>query len=475
MVGSNKFRLVKPLLFLLVIGGLGVGIYQGVGLALKSQSAAPKRKHSLTHIVQRRPLTLSLKDQGTLESTENNEIICQVRGANIITSVVGNGTYVKKGDVLLTLDSLFIDEQISERSKYAHWSRSGAEHWRTTVKSRELAVAEYLEGRYVTELLQKELELIVKESDLLAFNEFLTFNVRQFEKGYVSADEVDLWRRRIDIHKVDLDVMSNDLSILKEHTKKSEMARLEGELKVAKAQFEASDERAEADASRRDRALEEKEFCTILAPKDGLVIHPRAASWKWAPDIVEGGTVYKEQVLLLMPNLAKMQVKLGVVEAMIENINVGMKVVVKLPGRSPIEAEVSEVADIARPPIIGSGDVVRYDVIVALPTLKNLKPGTSAKIEIMINHVDEVLTVPLAATIEIEDNIYCWVETAMGVEQRLLKTKPGDDVSLIVESGVRLGEKVIMNPLIYTEAPKVESEIEEKEPSESSALGMSGA
>jgi len=63
----------------------------------------------------------------------------------------------------------------------------------------------------------------------------------------------------------------------------------------------------------------------------------------------------------------------------------------------------------------------------------------------------------------------------MGVEQRLLKTKPGDDVSLIVESGVRLGEKVIMNPLIYTEAPKVESEIEEKEPSEPSALGMSGA
>jgi hypothetical protein len=38
-----------------------------------------------------------------------------------------------------------------------------------------------------------------------------------------------------------------------------------------------------------------------------------------------------------------------------------------------------------------------------------------------------------------------------------------------------LGEKVIMNPLIYTEAPKVESEIEEKEPSEPSVLGMSGA
>ena len=45
------------------------------------------------------------------------------------------------------------------------------------------------------------------------------------------------------------------------------MARLEGELKGGQAQFEASDERAEADASRRDRAVEEKAFCTILSER----------------------------------------------------------------------------------------------------------------------------------------------------------------------------------------------------------------
>ena len=482
MAGPQKSRIVLRVLMLLILVGIGFGMYRGVDTWLASQSIEPQRKHFLTHVVQRTPLTFSLKDQGTLESSENYEVICQVRGSNIITSVVENGTYVKKGDVLITLDSLFIDEQIAERSKYAHWSRSGAEHWLATVKSRELALAEYLEGRFVTEVLAKELELIVKESDLLAFNEFLTFNVRQFEKGYVSADEVERWRRRIDIHKVDLDVMKSDLSVLREHTKKSEMARLEGELKVAKAQFEASDERADADASRRDRALAEKEFCTIRAPKDGLVIHPKAASWKWAPDITEGGTVYKEQVLLLMPNLEKMQVKLGIVEAMIDSVTVGMKAIVTLPGRAPFEAKVSEVADIARPPIIGSGDVVRYDVIIELPKLDNLKPGTSAKIEIMINEVDEVLTVPLAATVEIEDDSYCWVETSVGAERRLLQTKPGDDVSLIVESGVRVGEKVVMNPLIYSEdagadapEPKADTENAETELPETTTLGLSGA
>ena len=107
--------------------------------------------------------------------------------------------------------------------------------------------------------MSKELEQVLKES-LLADNKMLAFNMQQFEKGYVSKDHVDQIRRQIDKSVVDLDLLNTDLKVLKEHTKKSEMARLEGELKVAQAQFEASDERAEADASRRDRAVEEKAF-----------------------------------------------------------------------------------------------------------------------------------------------------------------------------------------------------------------------
>ena len=455
MAGRLNARLFSRVLLAgFVLVGAGFGIYRMAEAMMTPGQDDIVHKHHLTHTVARVPLTVSLKEQGTLESSENVEIICKVRGENIITSVVENGAYVKEGDVILTLDSLYIDEQISERSKYAHWSRSGAEHWRATANYRQLKVAEYLEGRYVTQVMSKELERVLKESALLADNKMLAFNMQQFEKGYVSKDYVDQIRRQIDKNVVDLDLLNTDLKVLKEHTKKSEMARLEGELKVAQAQFEASDERAEADASRRDRAVEEKAFCTILAPKDGLVIHPRAASWKWAPDIVIGGSVYKEQVLLLMPDLDQMQVKIGVEEEVIDNIWVGMKTIVTLPGREPFDAKVSEVADIARPPIIGSGDVVRYDVIVALPKLEDLKPGTSAKLEIVMNELEEVLTIAVAATVEIDEQTYCWVETKTGVEQRLLETKVGDDVFVVVTNGVHVGEKIVMNPLLYTDAPQ---------------------
>ena len=468
MAGRLNARLFSHVLLAgFVLVGAGFGIYRMAEAMMTPGQDDIVHKHHLTHTVARVPLTVSLKEQGTLESSENVEIICKVRGENIITSVVENGAYVKEGDVILTLDSLYIDEQISERSKYAHWSRSGAEHWRATANYRQLKVAEYLEGRYVTQVMSKELERVLKESALLADNKMLAFNMQQFEKGYVSKDHVDQIRRQIDKSVVDLDLLNTDLKVLKEHTKKSEMARLEGELKVAQAQFEASDERAEADASRRDRAVEEKAYCTILAPKDGLVIHPRAASWKWAPDIVIGGSVYKEQVLLLMPDLDQMQVKIGVEEEVIDSISVGMKTIVRLPGREPFEAKVSEVADIARPPIIGSGDVVRYDVIVALPKLEDLKPGTSAKLEIVMNELEEVLTIPVAATVEIDEQTYCWVETKTGVEQRLLETKVGDDVFVVVTDGVHVGEKIVMNPLLYTDAPQDKDENAENDAVES--------
>ena len=223
---------------------------------------------------------------------------------------------------------------------------------------------------------------------MLTNQEMLKYNQRQFERGYQSRDSVDDQRRRVEFSQLTIDVLKSDIKIAKTFGKDYQLAELEGELRVAQAQFEANDERAMADASRRDRAIEEKEYCTITAPKSGLVIHPRAAAWKDAPDITEGGTVYKEQVVLLMPNLDKMQVKVGVHEALVKYIQPGMRVYVKLPDREPFECNVTDVADIARPPTIGVSNVVKYDVTVELPKKEGLKPGMTAEVEIVMSEYE---------------------------------------------------------------------------------------
>ena len=48
-----------------------------------------------THTVRRGELVVSVTEQGTLESANNTEIKCRVRGSNTITFVIESGTEVQ--------------------------------------------------------------------------------------------------------------------------------------------------------------------------------------------------------------------------------------------------------------------------------------------------------------------------------------------------------------------------------------------
>jgi len=72
------------------------------------------------------------------------------------------------------------------------------------------------------------------------------------------------------------------------------------------------------------------------------VIHPSAATWKETPDIAEGVNVRKDQVLLLMPELTRMQVKFSIHESFIDRMKPGLSARVTLPNRI-LTGEVSPV------------------------------------------------------------------------------------------------------------------------------------
>jgi hypothetical protein len=301
-----------------------------------------------------------------------------------------------------------------------------------------------------------EKDLAIAESRLRTSQNILAHTMMLQERGYVSALDVEQREFNVTTSKLSVENTKTRMEVYEKTSKAREVARLEGDLKIAKAQFGANDERADADASRRDRAVAEREYCTIIAPKDGLVIHPRAAAWKGAPDITEGGTVYKEQVLLLMPDLDKMQVKVGVHEAVVSKIKVGLPTRIILPNREPIVAAVSHVADIARPASLGSGDVIEYDVIVELPPIPDLKPGMSAEIEIIMAEHKNVLVLPVAAVLELDDGFHCWVKVGSDVVKRDITLGDSNDIFIVIQDGLNEGEDVVLNPLAYIDEAQKE-------------------
>ncbi len=408
-----------------------------------------------THTISREELLVTITEQGTLESSDNTEIKCRVRGESTVNWVIEGGAIVKPGDDLVRLDTLALEDAIAERTKFAHATRSGAERFRADVARAELAIPEYLEGRYRSQMMTLEKDLAIAESGLLSAQNMLRHAEMMAQRGYVS--ELEIEDREFAVTQAELLVKSKklDIEVLANFSKKMELETLNGNLNAARAKLAAEEERAKMDAIRRDLAIEELQYCTIKAERSGMVIYPSAAQWKDVPEIEAGATVHMDQVLLLMPDLSKMQVKVGIHESVIERIKPGLEAKITLPDRS-LDGKVKSVSSVTRPAGWWTGNVVKYDTIIELPSVGGLKPGMSAEVKVLIKRYEDVLTIPVTAVVQTATEDLCWIRTPQGLERRLLQLGDTDDTSLIVEGGLQEGEEVVINPLAYVEEAQVE-------------------
>ena len=431
-------------------GLLAVGlIVAGVSTAALLSGAGTSMENGpmLTHTVTRGDLIVTTTEEGVLESSDNTEIKCKVRGQSTVTWVIESGTQVRPGDELVRLDTLAIEEAISERTKYAHWSRSSAERSEADVARAELAISEYQEGRYRTQLMNLEKDLTIAMSNERTAQNMLAHAETMAERGYVSGLDVEDKRFARTRAELNVDVTKTRIAVLKRFTKAMELETLRGNLEATRARHAANEERARMDTARRDLAVEELGYCVMKAERSGLVIHPSLAAWKKAPEVEEGASVHQDQILLLMPDLSQVQVKVGIHESLINRIKPGLAARITLPDRT-LDGEVASVASVTRPAGWWTGSVVKYDTIVKLPPVPGLKPGMSAEVEVIIDRHENVLTLPVGAVLQTAEGDFCGVQTAEGAEQRrALQLGDTDDESIVVKAGLTEGEKVVLDPL----------------------------
>ncbi len=429
---------------LLLIGLVILGVST---VTLLPQRASQKTGSRNTHRVQRGDLIVTVTEEGILESSDNTEIRCKVRDHSVITWVIESGSHVEPGDELVRLETLTLEDAINERTKYAHWSRSAAERSAADVVRSELAINEYLEGRYRTQYMSLEKDLTIAKSNQLTAQNLLAHAATMAQRGYVSGLDVEEATAARMSAELNVDVTNKRIEVLQQYTKAMELETLKGNLDEARARHAANVERAKMDATRRDQAVEELGYCVMCAEQSGLVIYPRAEKWKRAPEIEEGASVHKNQVLLLMPNLDKMQVTVGIHESLIDRIKPGLAARIKMPDKT-LDGKINAVAEVTAPAGWWTGTVVKYDTVIELPATPGLKPGMSAEVEVVIERHENVLTVPVNAVLQTETGTFCWVKTANGVnERRSLQLGDTDDESVVVKAGLQQDEEIWLDPL----------------------------
>jgi HlyD family secretion protein len=435
----------KHYLILFVLTVLSVGAAY-LPTVIQSEEIGPK----LTYKICRGDLIVTVTEQGTLESSDNTEIKCKVRGNSTVTYVIPAGTIVEPGEVLVELDTKVIDEQHSLTKTNTFIAQATLEQTKANVAGAEISIDAYKEGQFRTDLQSLEKQLAAKKRNYRTAQKMRQRSESLFRQGYVTELEVDGNAFTVKQAELELKVNETEIKVLKEFTRAMQLETRNGNLTASKSKLAADLAGLKMEEKRRDRAEQELKDCIIKAETGGLVIYPSAASWKRTPDITEGANVRKDQVLLLMPDLAKMQVKVGIHESMIERVHAGLKAVVTLPDRT-LDAEVSKVATVTKPAGWWTGNVVKYDTVIELPSDAGLKPGMSAEVEVILAEHHDVLTIPVAAVIETEEGDFCWVRTADKTSKRRLELGDSNDVFILVKAGLNEGEEVVLNPTAFIE------------------------
>ena len=332
-------------------------------LALIRSLAPESSTRVLTHAITRGDLVVSVTEQGTLESSENREIKCKVKGGSTVLWVVETGTTVKPGDELVRLDQSTIEDNISSQQILYENALANKTTTEADVEVAKIAITEYLEGTYQQDRKTFQNEIYVAEQDLKTAQ--LSYNSikRSVSRGLVSSLQLQGEQYRVNAAQNALELSQKKLEVLDNYTKEKEMKTLRATLKAAEARLASDTEALKLEEARLERAKNQLENCVIVAEAEGMVIYPSAAEWKEQPDIEEGASVREDQVLLIMPDLKQMQVKVGIHESKVDRVSIGMDARIELQD-SYIDGEVDSIASITKPTGWWNGNVVKYDTVI---------------------------------------------------------------------------------------------------------------
>jgi HlyD family secretion protein len=445
----------------ILLGGAGYA----ASLVFRSAETGP-RTSTLTHTVRRGEMLVTVVEDGNVESAKNVEIKCQVAGGTSILSIIKDGTEVKEGEKLVELDASQLEDQINQQKITYEKARSALVQAEKDFQVAEISVKEYIEGTYKKEIQDAEAQITIALENLRTSQNVLEHSQRMFRKGYISSLELEGQQFSVQRSQLELDSAHTGKDVLENFTKLKMMEDLRSQVETAKARMESERAAFALEESRLKRLEDQMAFCLIYAPQSGMVVYAneqamgRGGSTQ-GPQIEEGATVRERQTILRLPDLSQMQVKVNVHETKVEQLRLGMRARIRILGRE-LQGAVSSIANQPEPTSFFSASVKEYATIVRIDGQPEaLRPGMTAEVEILVAHLKDVLTLPVAAVVEQRGKFYCWVALGDNVERRTLVLGLNNDRFVEVRDGVSENEQVLLNPrAVVPEARVSEAESE---------------
>jgi HlyD family secretion protein len=313
-------------------------------------------------LVERGRVVFTIVERGELEAARSSDVNCMVRNragawfATTIKWLVGDGTFVKKGDVVLRLEDSGLKDQLQAQTiavteKKALLIEAQREqeivasqnqiNLKTAFNNYEIAkinLSKYLEG----DLLQKRKDvrgrMTLAQADIGQLEDRVGWSSRMVKRGFISAIQGKADELRLQSALITFDRIVEEERMLENFDRRvteldltNKRDQTEVALKVARTEAEGKAAKAEANLQARTTVLDQEETklrllmedirsCQLTAPNDGMVVYfipeqSRTGTGSQKGIIAVGEPVYEGQKLMQIPDLRQMQVRVKVHES----------------------------------------------------------------------------------------------------------------------------------------------------------------
>ena len=427
-------------------------------------------------------LTVRVLKDGELQAVNNIDIVCEVEGRNTILTVVKEGTYAHKGDVLMTIDSSAIRQKIDDTTldlqtrdndlkaakeiKEIQESQNATnlEAVQVALELAKLDLQQYVEGSYPQQLdsktTAKEMAVITvknRQDDLdqtrsLAAKGFVTAaDVKKAELDLTTAQNA------FDQAKTDLEVYTKYTHEMDLASKKSSLAQAEQKVARTKKENAANLAQKTGDVETKSGALrlvqqrmerlnQQLDACTIKAPADGLVVYATSSDRNAQNPIQEGGTVNERQKLLRLPDTSSMKAVVNIGEQQSAKLKPGMQALVTIRGvNQRLTATLSRIAILSdSSQRWWNPDLKEFPVELTLDTTPTgLKPGASVDAEIIIDRAAAVPAIPLASIYSAGGKQYAFTRGDDTPKPTEVKLGLVNETHAQVTDGLKAGDEVL--------------------------------
>jgi len=313
--------------------------------------------------VQFEDINLSLATTGELASSDTVKVgppLVKRTWQYKITFLIPEGSWVKKGDVIVGFDAQQQHERLrSSKNKLATESKK--------LQSQALDNEQNIE----------QLKLEIAQTKM------------QLEKAQRKSTQDGDYSRALDIKKLKIDLaIATKEMVLKTYRQGNKARQIELDLQINQAEVA----RLKAEVNERQKGIRDMK---VKAPKDGIVVYIANHDNKKP---ASGDNVFMAQKLIELPNLEQMIVTTTIAENDVSRISIGQRVAIELDAIQDrtFWGKVESLGQVVRVKSRQEPSKV-YDAVISIeqPDVDLMRPGMAARLKIQESQLKAVTTVPV--------------------------------------------------------------------------------